>query len=58
MMKCVMRKTPSPVLNIGHNFANGMAKQILLEHIQPIHKEDFMFGTDNYLWIIKVDLNK
>lgn len=46
------------VLNIGHNFANGMTEQTLLERTQSIHKEDFKFGTDNYLWITKVDLNR
>lgn len=46
------------VLNIGHNFVNGMTEQALLERTQSIHKEDFKFGTDNYLWITKVDLNR
>ena len=46
------------VLNVGHNFANGMTEQTLLERTQSIHKEDFKFGTDNYLWITKVDLNR
>ncbi len=46
------------VLNIGHNFVNGMTEQTLLERTQSIHKEDFKFGTDNYLWITKVDLNR
>ena len=30
------------VLNVGHN----------------IHKEDFKFGTDNYMWITRMDLNR
>ena len=38
------------VLNIGHNFVNGMTEQALLERTQSIHKEDFKFGTDNYLF--------
>lgn len=46
------------VLNIGHNFVNGMTEQALLERTQSIHKEDFKFGTDNYFWITKVDLNR
>lgn len=46
------------VLNIGHNFVNGMTKQTLLERTQSIHKEDFKFGTDNYMWITRVDLNR
>lgn len=46
------------VLNIGHNFVNGMTEQALLERTQSIHKEDFKFGTDNYLLITKVDLNR
>ena len=37
------------VLNDGHNFANGMTEQTLLERTQSIHKEEFKFGTDNYL---------
>lgn len=31
------------VLNVGHNFANGMTEQTLLERTQSIHKEDFKF---------------
>ena len=46
------------VLNVGHNFANGMTEQTLLERTQSIHKEDFKFGTDNYLWITRVNLNR
>lgn len=46
------------VLNIGHNFVNGMTEQALLERTQSIHKEDFKFGIDNYLLITKVDLNR
>ena len=46
------------VLNIGHNFVNGMTEQALLERTQSIHTEDFKFGTDNYLLITKVDLNR
>ena len=46
------------VLNVGHNFANGMTEQTLLERTQSIHKEDFKFGTDSYMWITKVDLNR
>lgn len=46
------------VLNIGHNFVNGMTEQALLERTQSIHKEDFKFGTDNYFWITKVSLNQ
>ena len=46
------------VLNVGHNFANGMTDQTLLERTQSIHKEDFKFGTDSYMWITKVDLNR
>ena len=37
------------VLNDGHNFANGMTEQTLLERTQSIHKQEFKFGTDNYL---------
>lgn len=44
------------VLNVGHNFANGMTEQTLLERTQSIHKEDFKFGTDNYMWITRMDL--
>lgn len=46
------------VLNIGHNFVNGMTEQALLERTQSIHKEYFKFGTDNHLLITKVDLNR
>ena len=45
------------VLNDGHNFANGMTEQTLLERTQSIHKEEFKFGTDNYLWPTRIDLN-
>lgn len=44
--------------NVGHNFAQGMTEQRLMERCQSIHKEDFKFGTDNYLWLTKVTLNK
>jgi len=33
-----------------------MTEQTLLERTQSIHKEDFKFGTDSYMWITKVDL--
>lgn len=46
------------VMNIGHNFVNGMTEQALLERTQSIHKEYFKFGTDNHLLITKVDLNR
>lgn len=46
------------ILNVGHNFASGMNEQVLRERAQSIHKESFKFGTDNYLWITKVDLNR
>lgn len=46
------------VLTMGFNFASGMTEQVLQERTQSIHKEDFKFGTDNYLWITKVDLNR
>lgn len=46
------------VMNIGSNFANGMTERVLTERTQSIHKEDFKFGTDDYLWITKVDLNR
>lgn len=46
------------ILNIGHNFINGMTEQTLLERTQSLHKENFKFGTDNYLWITRVDLNR
>ena len=44
--------------NVGINFASGMTEQVLRERAQSIHKENFKFGTDNYLWITKVDLNR
>lgn len=44
--------------NVGINFTSGMTEQVLRERTQSIHKEDFKFGTDNYLWITKVDLNR
>lgn len=46
------------ILNVGHNFAAGMTEQTLRERVQSIHKENFKFGTDNYIWITKVDLNR
>jgi hypothetical protein len=46
------------VMNLGINFANGMTEQVLLERTQSVHKESFKFGTDDYLWITKVDLNR
>lgn len=46
------------VVNSGMNFAKGMNEQVLGEKVQSIHKESFKFGTDDYLWITKVDLNR
>lgn len=46
------------ILNLGHNFARGMNAQVLRERTQSVHKESFKFGTDNYLWFTKVDLNR
>jgi len=45
-------------LNLGHNFAQGMNEQTLRENAQSIHKESFKFGTDDYMWFTKVDLNR
>lgn len=44
--------------NVAINFATGMTNQKLREQVQSIHKENFKFGTDNYIWITKVDLNR
>lgn len=46
------------VNNVQSNFFMGMTPQRLAEVTQSIHKEDFKFGTDNYIWITKVDLNR
>lgn len=46
------------ILNLGVNFASGMTEQVLQERVQSVPKESFKFGTDNYLWITKVDLNR
>ena len=46
------------ILNVGRNFTQGMNAQVLRERTQSVHKESFKFGTDNYLWITKVDLNR
>ena len=46
------------ILNLGHNFAQGMNEQTLRENAQYIHKESFKFGTDDYMWFTKVDLNR
>ena len=44
--------------NIGFNASLGWNESILLEKVQSIHKQDFKFGTDEYLWITRVDLNR
>lgn len=46
------------VNNVQSNFFMGMTPQRLSEVTQSIHKEDFKFGTDNYIWITRVDLNR
>lgn len=46
------------VHNVGYNFATGMTEQVLRERTQSVHKESFKFGTDDYMWITKVDLNR
>ena len=44
--------------NVGINFASGMTEQVLRERAQSIPQETFKFGTDNYMWITNVKLNK
>lgn len=39
-------------------FAQGMNEQTLREKVQSVHKESFKFGTDDYMWFTKVDLNR
>lgn len=46
------------VMNVGINFTSGMTEQVLRERTQSIPKESFKFGTDDYLWITRVDLNR
>ena len=41
------------ILNLGHNFAQGMNEQTLREKVQSVHKESFKFGTDDYVTIYK-----
>lgn len=48
----------SIIVNVGMNFARGLNEQVLGERAQSIHKESFKFGTDDYLWFTKVDLNR
>ena len=33
-------------------------KVVQNEKVQSIHKESFKFGTDDYMWFTKVDLNR
>lgn len=44
--------------NIGFNAAQGWNERILSEKVQSVHKQGFKFGTDEYLWITRVDLNR
>ena len=44
--------------NVGINFASGMTEQVLRERAQSIPQETFKFGTDNYMWITGVKLNR
>ncbi len=44
------------VQNIEGNFQT-INRQRLDERTQSIHKESFKFGTDDYLWITKVNMN-
>lgn len=46
------------VLNVGSNFAYEMNSSKLLEKVQSINKEDFKFGTDDYIFLTNVSLNK
>lgn len=46
------------VRNIGMNFAQGMTERRLLEQVQSIPKESFMFGSEDYMWITRVELNR
>ena len=46
------------ILNLGVNFALYVYLLALREKTQSIHKENFKFGTDDYMWFTKVDLNR
>lgn len=45
------------VVNIGSNCAEGMTERVLLERTQSIVKENFKFGTDDYILWTNVKLN-
>lgn len=44
--------------NIGLSAAQGWNERILMEKVQSVHIQDFKFGTDDFLWITRVDLNR
>ena len=46
------------VKNYQSNFAAGMTEQMLMEKVQSVNKVSFKFGTDDYYWITKCDLNR
>lgn len=46
------------VKNYQSNFAAGLTEQVLMEKVQSINKVSFKFGTDEYCWITKCDLNR
>lgn len=46
------------VKNYQSNFAAGMTEQMLMEKVQSVNKVSFKFGTDDYCWITKCDLNR
>lgn len=46
------------VRNYQSNFAAGITEQILREKTQSINKESFKFGTDDFYWITRCDLNR
>lgn len=49
----------TPIIeNISFNASQGWNEKVLLEKVQSIHKQDFKFETNEYMWITNVSLNK
>lgn len=45
------------IKNVESNF-QLLNRQKLDERVQSIHKVTFKFGTDDYLWLTRVDVNR
>ena len=44
--------------NISFIAAQGWNERVLMDRVQSIPKQDFKFGTDDFMWLTNVEMNK